>query len=170
MRPLTTGVLFSADTGACVSLSSRCVAGQIFQHQHRVTYAECTVGDHVYYGRYLEILEDARGELFHHLGRSFLEWQRRGIIFPVVDCRLRYRAAARYDDLLRVELWLTTLEKIRLHFAYRVLGPSGRLLVEARTQHVCTSTASRPERIPSELAALLTPYLQIDTGKAGEDR
>ena len=30
-----------------------------FQHQHRVSYADCTLGNHVYYGRYLDLLEEA---------------------------------------------------------------------------------------------------------------
>jgi YbgC/YbaW family acyl-CoA thioester hydrolase len=143
------------------------VAGETFYHHHRVTYAECTIGDHVYYGRYLEIFEDARGEFFRHLGRSFLQWQECDTIFPVIDCHLRYRGAARYDDLLTIELWVETLEKIQLGFGYGVFAPPGRLLVEARTQHVCTNTAARPKRIPSELGAALAPYVRIGAGNAG---
>src|SRR5437667_7811554 len=93
-----------------------------FQHHHRVSYAECTLGNHVYYGRYLDLLEEARGEFFRHLGAPFLRWQQEGAIFPVVECRLRYKAPARYDDLLAVEVWLTALEGIRLNFAYRILN------------------------------------------------
>ena len=33
-----------------------------FRHPHRVSYAECTVGNHVYHSRYLDWLEAARGE------------------------------------------------------------------------------------------------------------
>lgn len=72
----------------------------VFQHCHpyRVTYADCTVGNHIYYGRYLELLEAARGELFRTAGRTFAEWQAAGVIFPVIEVQLRYRAAARYED------------------------------------------------------------------------
>ena len=63
-----------------------------FRHQHRVTYADCTVGNHIYYGRYLNLLEVARGEFFRHLGTTFLQWQERDVIFPVLECRLRYKA------------------------------------------------------------------------------
>jgi hypothetical protein len=33
---------------------------QTFRHTHRVTYAECTVGNHIYYARYLDLLEAAK--------------------------------------------------------------------------------------------------------------
>ena len=42
-----------------------------FRHPHRVSYAECTVGNHVYHSRYLDWLEAARGEFIRSLARRF---------------------------------------------------------------------------------------------------
>jgi acyl-CoA thioester hydrolase len=128
----------------------------VFQHCHtyRVTYADCTVGNHIYYGRYLELLEAARGELFRAAGRTFAEWQAAGVIFPVIEVQLRYRAAARYDELLTIETEVTGASGIRLSFRSRILGPDGSLRVEGETRHVCTSLEDRPRRLPPELLAL----------------
>ena len=79
------------------------MSGSIFRHEQRVSYSLCTIGNHVYYSRYLDILEVARGEFFRHLGLPFRQWQEREIIFPVVECQLRYKGAARYDDAQLVE-------------------------------------------------------------------
>jgi acyl-CoA thioester hydrolase len=135
------------------------VSAGIFRHVHRVTYAECTLGNHIYYARYLDLLEAARGEFFRHLGLTLVRLQDRDCIFPVIEARLRYRGAARYDDLLTVELWLTTAEKVRLNFASRILGPDGKLLVEGETAHVCTNLTDRPKRLPEDLLQRLQPYL-----------
>ena len=43
--------------------------GPTFVHRHRVTYSECTVGDHIYHSRYLDLLEAARGEFMRHAGQ-----------------------------------------------------------------------------------------------------
>lgn len=137
------------------------MTGQIFRHLHRVTYADCTVGNHIYYGRYLDILEAARGELFREVRQAFLIWQEKDTIFPVFECRLRYKGAARYDEVLSVELWLSRLERVQFAFAYRVLDGSGKLLVEASTDHVCATIRSKPKRIPAELAGALQPYLRL---------
>lgn len=131
----------------------------IFHYTLRITYADCTVGNHVYYGRYLHFLEAARGEFFRHLGRTFQAWQDEGFIFPVIECRLQYRAAARYDDAITVEVRVLQAEGIRLGFGYRLLKPEGALLVEAETRHVCTSLEERPKRLPGPLLARLAPYL-----------
>ena len=53
-----------------------------FRHPHRVSYAECTVGNHVYYSRYLDWLEAARGEFIRSLGSTVLQWQECDVYFP----------------------------------------------------------------------------------------
>jgi len=126
-----------------------------FQYSHRVTYADCTVGNHVYYARYLDMLEAARGEFFRQLGTSFLEWQERDTAFPVVECRLRYRAPARYDDTLAIKLWVTKAEGARLNFASEIFNQAGVLLVEAEIFHVCAGLDGKPKRLPETLRAAL---------------
>jgi acyl-CoA thioester hydrolase len=136
----------------------------VFRHSHRVTYAECTLGNHIYYGRYLDLLEAARGEFFRTLGTTFLEWQQQGIIFPVIECRLRYRAPARYDDLLTLEVWINLLERVRLTFAYRVSNQAAQLILEGETAHVCMGLDDKMKRIPKELHKLLEAHLRVQTG------
>ncbi len=137
------------------------MTAQIFKHSHRVIYAECTVGDHVYYGRYLDLLEAARGEFFRHLGAPLLEWQQADTILPVIECHLRYLAPARYDDRLTVELWLTGLERVRVNFAYRVVSQAGTESLAASTLHACTSVSGKIKRLPQHLSRSLQPYLHL---------
>ena len=142
------------------------MAAQIFQHTHRVTYSEVTVGNHIYYARYLNLLEEARGEFFRSLGITFAQWQERDLIFPVIECRLRYKGPARYDDILTIETWLTVAEKVRLTFAHRIVNQNGTELLLGETQHVCASLAERPKRLPEELIPLLQPYLKAEAASA----
>jgi acyl-CoA thioester hydrolase len=131
----------------------------VLPHAHRVGYSECTVGNHIYYSRYLDLRERARGEFFCHLGKSLLEWQNDHTPFPMLECRLRYRATARYEDLLSIEVGVTMAHDARLNFTYRIGGPNGRLLVEAETQHACATVGEKPERLPRELIESLSPCL-----------
>jgi acyl-CoA thioester hydrolase len=135
------------------------MTGSVFQHQHRVIYGECTVGNHVYYSRYLEMLEEARGEFFRHLGCPFLGLQEAGTIFPVIGLQISYKGAARYDDLLAIELFLNELSGIRLNVGFRILNAGGTLLAEGETRHVCASLDEKPRRLPKELVEKLQPYL-----------
>jgi acyl-CoA thioester hydrolase len=131
----------------------------VFQYSHRVTYAECTLGNHIYYARYLDLLEAARAELLRQLGATFLHWQQQDVIFPVLECHLRYKSPARYDDVLTIEVWITLAEKVRLNFAYRILNQTGDLILEAETLHVCTGLDEKPKRLPDQLQGSLAGYL-----------
>jgi acyl-CoA thioester hydrolase len=109
------------------------------------------MGNHVYYARYLELLEAARGEFFRYLGTTFLQWQERDTLFPVIEAHQSYLAPARYDDVLLIELWIKKAKGVRLTFAYRITDQAGTTVLEAETIHACTTISGRPKRLPKEL-------------------
>ena len=80
-------------------------------------------------------------------------------IFPVIEARLAYKAPARYDDRLTIEVWMTLVERVRLNFGHRILNQAGKLILEAETFHCCTSREEKPKRLPPELVEKLQPYL-----------
>ena len=131
----------------------------VFRHNLRVTYVHCTLGNHVYYARYLDMLESARGEFFRQIGASCLQLQQADTIFPVIGVQLAYKAPARYDDLLTIELCITELGGIRLNFGCRILNEQGTVLVEGETRHVCTTPLEKPKRLPKDLVCRLQPYV-----------
>lgn len=123
-----------------------------FRHPHRVTYADCTAGDHVYYARCLEWLEAARGAFFRSLGTSFAGLEAEGFHFPVRRCLLEYRSEARYDEELEIEVWIARAERVKLTFGYRITCGE-RLVLEGETLHGCLDAAGRPARLPEALTA-----------------
>lgn len=133
-----------------------------FRHRHRVTYAECTVGNHVYHARYLDILEVARGEFLRAAGAPLSVWQSQEVIFPVVEAVLHYEAAARYDDELLIEVVVTELDRLKLAFAYGVSNTRNQIILTGHTRHVCTGVDEKPKRMPPELFNKLN---QAFTGK-----
>jgi acyl-CoA thioester hydrolase len=127
-----------------------------------VVYADCTLGNHIYYSRYLDILEAARGEFFRHLGVPLLELQAQDTLFPVIECHLRYKSPARYDDILTIELWTTLVQGARLNFGFRILKGEKTLILEGETCHVCTGVNEKPKRLPTELTEKLSNFLTTD--------
>ncbi len=124
-----------------------------FVHSHRVTYSSCTVGDHIYYSRYLDLLEEARGEFFRELGKPLLKLHAEGIEFPVRECQIRYEAPARYDDVIRIELWVK--------FGFAIRNDLGSLIAEGRTDHVGVNLEQKPKRMPRPLFQLLGPFAPV---------
>ena len=125
------------------------------------------MGNHVYYARYLDILEEARGEFFRQASQALRLWQESGTAFPVIGVRIDYKGAARYDDLITVELWITEMRGVRLSIGFRMVHPAGSVLAEGETRHVCASLQEKPQRLPKELMAQFQPFVRLP-GEGGD--
>lgn len=124
-----------------------------------MSYTHCTVGNHVYYARYLDMMEVARGEFFRAIGHPMQRLQDENFVFPVIECSMRYRGAARYDDELVIELWVKDLDRLRIRIGHAIRR-NETLLVEGESLHVCTNVQDKPTRIPASLAEALGPYIR----------
>ncbi|MBU6399945.1 MAG: acyl-CoA thioesterase [Verrucomicrobia bacterium] len=141
---------------------------RLFQCAHRVQYADCTLGNHVYHARYLEWLDEARGAFFRCIGAPLAELQETGTLFVLVNYQLRYRAPARYDDLLTIQVRPAALTRVRLVLDYRLHSAAGAILLEATATYACTRLDGKPSRVPPTLALALGPWLAPEgAGPAG---
>jgi acyl-CoA thioester hydrolase len=131
----------------------------MFKHQIRVAYRDVTVGNHIYYSRYLDLLEIARNEAFRSMGFPLISLQEANVIFPVVECSLQFLAAARYDDLLEIDTELTQLGKVQFTLTYKVKR-GDHVLVTGQTRHAATTLEEKLVRMPSELFEALKAHLR----------
>lgn len=124
-----------------------------FRISVRVRYPETDRMGVVYHAHYLVWFELGRTELMRSLGATYgkLE-EEQGISFPVIALSARYRASARYDELLTVHTRLVEVGRVRVRFEYRILREEdGRLLVDGSTEHATVGPNGRPRRMPEEL-------------------
>ena len=127
----------------------------------RVRYAETDQMGVVYYANYLVWFEIGRVEFMRSLGFDYKQMEvEDGCILPVIEASCRYKAPARYDDVILIDCWPVLLRGSVLKFAYRVLRAStareGQLvLAEGETVHiVCDASMQKclmPERYASPI-------------------
>ena len=126
-------------------------SARVFTTRTRVRYAETDASGIAYYAGYLVWFELGRIELFRELG---LPYDRS---LPIAETWCRYRAAARFDDLLEVRTWLAEVRSKGFRLAGEVwrLGDGGepRLLAEGYTAMVTTDDQRRPAPLPELFAA-----------------
>jgi acyl-CoA thioester hydrolase len=125
----------------------------------RVRYAETDQMGVVYHANYLVWCEIGRTELIRERFASYAEVERAGVALAVSEATLRFHAAARYDDLIRVETWVTAVRSRAVSFEYlisRVSQSDGpERLASVRTSLIALDQDSRPCRLPPELLARL---------------
>src|SRR3989449_503744 len=80
----------------------------------RVNYSETDQMGVVYHANYLIWFDRARTELMRETGVTYKELEQQGVYLAVSEVKVRYRAAARYDDLVRVRCWVRDLASRRV--------------------------------------------------------
>jgi acyl-CoA thioester hydrolase len=124
----------------------------------RVNYSETDQMGVVYHANYLIWFDRARTELMRATGLTYKELEQQGVYLAVSEVAVRYRAAARYDDLVRVRCWVRELGSRRVTFGYAVdRAESGELLATGVTSLVSLTHQHTVTRLPAQVVALLQP-------------
>lgn len=124
--------------------------------QIRVYYEDTDWGGVVYYANYLRYAEAGRTEYLRERGINLAEYHERGLMFVVVEVNAKYRASARYDDLLDVRTTLTDHSSLTMTFETKVYNQHKKHLVTCRAKLACVSTDSQVERIPPDMLNAVT--------------
>ena len=131
------------------------MAEPVFRLEYRVIYGDTDAGGVVYNANYLRYFEMGRTELMRERGLPYSMIEERGLIIPVTESYLRYKAPARYDDLIIIDTALAEVKKVSCRFNYRVLRarPDGteQLLVKGFTVHACVDRNGRLNPFPEDI-------------------
>lgn len=130
--------------------------GTISTTQLRVNYSETDQMGVVYHARYVVWLDVARTEHLRQAGMSYRELEAMGYRLAVGELSIRYRQAARYDDVIRVRCWVRDVASRRVTFGYAVEDAAdGRLLATATTAMMSLDSTMTPARLPERVRTLL---------------
>ena len=124
--------------------------------QVRVRYQETDRMGIVYHANYLSYCELGRVEWLRNKGLDYARLEDSGVLLPVVNVSVSYKAPARYDQLLSVETELVKIGGASLVFQNKIYDENNRLLVEGAVTLVATDSSSfKPIKIPSSLLCLI---------------
>jgi len=124
--------------------------------EFRVRYSETDQMGVVYHAEYLVWCEVGRTDLIRALGLPYADLERRGTALAVAEASIRYHAAARYDDIIRVETRLVDVRSRAITFEYVIRNAStGDRLASARTMLVSIDPTGRPVPMPADVRALM---------------
>lgn len=142
------------------------MTGLVGTTSFRVRYAETDQMGVAYHAHYLVWCEMARTELIRQLGTPYAELERAGVFLVVADAHVRYIAAARYDDWIRVDARLERVQSRAVTFGYDVARE-----VDGRCERVATATTKlialdehgSPRTLPTSLLRTLREVLADET-------
>ncbi|HNX95818.1 MAG TPA: thioesterase family protein [Holophaga sp.] len=116
----------------------------------RVRYAETDAMGIVHHATYPVWMELGRSDFLRELGQSYTEWEAQGVMMSVAELSLKYRAPARYDELVEVRTRLKEATRRKVVFAYDITR-DGTRLVEGESVHLVTGPDGRARTMPDHL-------------------
>ena len=126
----------------------------VFTTNYRVIYGDTDAGGVVYNANYLRYFEIGRTELMRAWALPYSEIERDGLILPVTETYLRYKAPAFYDDLLTIKASRAELKKVSIRFHYRITrfdGEKEQLLAKGFTNHACVNAQGKLTPFPPSI-------------------
>ncbi len=124
-----------------------------FSTEVRVRYADTDQMGVVYYANYLVWLEVARTEFLRSLGIDYRNIEKeKQLVLPVVEAYCKYKAPARYDEIIMIRIKVSQVKNSSLRFDYSLFNKeNNELLAVAYTTHVFIDKDRRPVRMPKEI-------------------
>jgi len=120
--------------------------------QIRVRYPEVDAMGYLHHSRHLQYFEMGRVELLRSQGYAYTELEKNGFFFVVVKVEVRYRAPARYDEVLDLTTRIVRQTAVRIDHTYE-LKREGLVLAEGATTIACVDKSGQLCEIPSELTS-----------------
>ena len=121
----------------------------------RVLYGDTDAAGVVYYANFLRYFEKGRTEYMRDLVLTYREIEDHGLVLPVIECYVRYKAPASYDDQLTIETSLAELKTLSCRFNYRIYrddsSNSRTLLAKGHTLHASVNRDGRLTKLPAHI-------------------
>src|SRR5436309_3220176 len=115
--------------------------GQPLCHQLRVRYAECDLQGVVFNAHYLAYFDTSLAAMWRDGLGGYPAVLERGLDVVVAEAQLRFRAPARFDEELTLEMSLTRLGETSITSAHRITRGED-LIVEGMLRHVLVDLAT----------------------------
>lgn len=101
----------------------------------------------VWHGNYVKYMEKARCALLDSLNFGYLEMEKCGVAFPVVDMKLRYLRSLRFGDTAKVISYLTEYENC-IKISYEIYNAkTGELTTKAESTQMAQNIATQESSI-----------------------
>ena len=126
--------------------------------EFRVRYAETDQMGVVYHTNYLVWCEMGRTDFIRKRGMSYADIERSGTLLAVSELSARFLGAARYEQTIRVQTTLTSIQSRSIAFDYVISNAeTGARLVTAKTTLISVDSSGRPKAMPVEIRRLFEP-------------
>lgn len=114
-------------------------------YEHHAQYYETDQMGCVHHSNYIRWMEEARVNLMEQIGCGYKAMEASGIMSPVLEVHCQYRSMVRFDDHVRIHVWVKEYNAIRMTLGYEMRdAATGELKTTGESRHCFLDTGGRP--------------------------
>jgi acyl-CoA thioester hydrolase len=125
---------------------------------YRVLYVDTDLMGIVNNANYFRFFEQGRGDYLRDRGVPYSLIEERGIRSPLTEAWAHFYHPFQYDDLIRMESWISQIKKASFMFDYRLYKDGDPTLrVAGRTLHATLNLENKVVKLPAWLINVIGP-------------
>lgn len=132
----------------------------------KVNYHETDKMGITHHSNYIKFMEEARLDFLERLGFGYARLESEGIVSPVISIECEYKKPTTFNDIISVEVKITSLKGVRLEVEY-VMRRQDEVVCTGKSRHCFLSVTGKPialKRQFPELYSTLEKFLISEEG------
>jgi len=101
---------------------------------HEVKYYETDQMKITHHSNYIRFMEEARIDMQRQIGWDYIEFERVGIVSPVVSVCCDYKKTTTFADVVEIEVKVKKINGAKISLAY-ILTCNGDIVATGESQH-----------------------------------
>jgi len=124
----------------------------MYNYKRKINYYETDKMGIVHHSNYIRFLEEARCSMLEAAGMPYSEFEKQGVLIPVLSVNCNYKSHVTFDDMIEIKTLIKEFNGIRLTMQYEIINKkTGDLVLTAETMHCFTNKKLKPIRLQKQL-------------------
>ena len=111
----------------------------------KINYYETDKMGITHHSNYIRFMEEARIDFLEQLGCGYDQWERDGIISPVIGIECDYKRPTTFGDEIRIEVTITEYKRMKFSVSYTMINTKTEEVVcVGQSNHCFVNAEGRP--------------------------
>ena len=120
----------------------------------KINYYETDRMGITHHSNYIRFMEEARIDFLSQIGCGYEQWERDGIVSPVIGIECEYKRPCTFGDTLRIHVEVEEYKRVRLTVTYSMVNAqSGETVCVGRSRHCFLNAEGRPIALAKDFPA-----------------
>lgn len=117
-------------------------------YERKINYYETDKMGIVHHSNYIRFLEEARIFYLEKLGLPYDDFEKQGILIPVLNVNCNYKYSVTFNDVILIKVFIKEYTGVRFTIGYHVIDKKTQhIVLTGETKHCFTDKSLKPIRL-----------------------